>query len=73
MLQGTIAIRTVSGFPCVQFERNGETLYATILIKQFDDAQQNMGKRVAFELHERPYGPYICSDNGFAEIIQVLD
>ncbi|SEM34057.1 hypothetical protein SAMN04488505_104103 [Chitinophaga rupis] len=70
-LTGTIVLHPVSELPHVQFKRGDELLSALIYFDQLDEAKENIGRTVKFHLMDRPYGPHIISDVGFARIVSM--
>ncbi|WP_326464277.1 hypothetical protein [Chitinophaga sp.] len=70
-LTGTIVMHPVSDLPHVQFKRGDEVVSALVYFDQLEDAKEHIGKTVKFYLVDRPYGPHITSDVGFAKIISL--
>jgi hypothetical protein len=70
-LTGIIVLHPVSELPHVQFRRGDEVLSALVYFDQLDDAKLHVGKTVKFQLVDRPYGPHIVSDVGFARILSM--
>lgn len=70
-LRGIVTIRPASELPCVRFKRGNESVIALVHVTQLEKAKALVGKEVGFILLDRPYGPHITSDVGFAKIIGI--
>lgn len=65
---GTVTFRPGSLTPIIRVIKGGESHYIPIMVEFYDRARTLDGQVVKFTIVKSPYGPYITSDNGFAQL-----